>query len=52
MTQNLLLIDDTKVHLDELEKALQGVLAKKEGEIRRWVPSKGEDPKTAVRRGG
>jgi hypothetical protein len=45
MTQNLLLIDDTQAHLDELEKALQGVLAKKEGEIRKWVPSRGEDPK-------
>src|SRR6266513_982224 len=45
MTHNLLLVDDTQEHLDELGKALQGSLAKKEGEIRTWIPSRDEDPK-------
>src|ERR1700722_3829806 len=45
MTQNLLLVDDTQAHLDELEKALRGALTKKEGEIRKWIPSRDEDPK-------
>jgi hypothetical protein len=45
MTRNLLLIDDTETHLDELDEALRIVLGKDEAEVRRWVPSKGEDPK-------
>jgi len=45
MKPNLLLIDDTQEHLDELEGALQGVLGPEEAEIRRWRPSPGDKPK-------
>lgn len=45
MKPNLLLIDDTQEHLDELEGALHGVLGPEEAEIRHWLPSPGDKPK-------
>ena len=42
MTRNLLLIDDTQTHLDELDHTLRGILDKSEADIRTWVPSKGD----------